>query len=1402
VEVPTVPDCATYSYVQCLECQEDYFLNKNYFLTQNLMSLRYRDNDWETQMGDFPVCQETKITNCDEYFSPDHCRKCADGFFLDRVDGQCKPYPISFVRNCVIYSSMGRCQQCVLMYRLTSSGGCVPVIPVANCVAYDSSVAFNMCAECAEGFYSKEGVQCVERQQSREIANCEVHHPTLDICKSCHNGYLLLPSGLVCKQAVLFCDRYDPESLDSGMLVCLSCLPTLYLRNNDCIMGTAPHCLIYETDLDRCAVCVNGYYIGMSGSCIQHTKIPNCETYSPNLKNKCDRCANSTMPFEIESGCQAVDRRLPKCRHYAPDQSCISCEDEYFLTHEGYCSKIPSEFPHCLKFDFRDRKCIRCHHQYQLYDGRCSRLLDFQATFTEISLSNYTLSADDSVEETDLKLEITCQKGTIPVGINHIFQCIKSDQINLFDVQLVKHCQKYQRGGCLECNDDYFLSESGNSCLDTCDGLLLKERVAFVNRVAYHVGRNQCVDGTGMPNCKYASYNSKEAMSCVGCRQGYQKVVSSFTGDYVFYEADQTEDFRLNPLNKFPPFTCQKASPAVANCDYFVGFEGRDGHFCTGCQDGYTGRVDPNEGATSLTCSKADFCRVGQVGNLLPILNVFFSCHFCQNDSKIVFLGIVGGTMEEWGTEQQAGLPNHNGNTLGCMSPNTVLTVPNCLLGVYDHSHSGYFCVACRPNFRPVKSIDSKYVKACIPIAACHRDSPPSMADACTKCANGTHMVDNHGNIDFAFCLPELIPNCFAADINSVCLYCNPGYYPNVDGDCEPFFVVNCVDSAPQTTVFPSRDFLVSMSLYGETGCNVCKPDFFPVLVDTGHTLCLPSATTSNLQVDDAVTNFIKDCEVYRKSLPLTCAECLTGTLLASDNTACVKALPNCLVVYAINHRICAQCVGGYVEVDGRCIKRDIPNCRRYLNTLNLTASACEQCDDGFYLASPRDCRKGVVEDCLEYWPHDGTKCVKCAPGFLDVDSLHGVTYCFPVPTHLACEVWDNDKLRAGILACRQCQSNYFTLTAPSPVLMVNQCIDVDDDSECTSYDIGDSFRTSTFACRGSCVNNDQYFIADDGTCAKRDNVDEACLEYDPASDSCRQCKPGYFALPDSQCTLTWEEISGCVDYASITDCSKCLHNFYLEDGFCHPVPRLIEYCVEYAGVGVCSRCAHTHFVKAEKCAKTLAKNCAVAHDEVTCLNCHPGWGFSMEGFFIHCTEVQLFECEKHTEWEPFKCLQCVPGFYPSKAGECETVTQPIEGCEYYRDEHTCSGCRADYALSADLQSCLDGESIKRHLDPNCARSVALERPVCVRCAPAAFLFQGRCLKCADFVDNCLVCNPTYPSECLICSRGHYQTETGDCKLPLLDGESASGRHLQPAGVLTLVIWPTLLLASLHLLQN
>ena len=343
----------------------------------------------------------------------------------------------------------------------------------------------------------------------------------------------------------------------------------------------------------------------------------------------------------------------------------------------------------------------------------------------------------------------------------------------------------------------------------------------------------------------------------------------------------------------------------------------------------------------------------------------------------------------------------------------------------------------------------------------------------------------------------------------------------------------------------------------------------------------------------------------------------------------------------------------------------------------------------------------------------------------------------------------------------------YFIIGDNSPVLLLNSCVRVVDDSSCLRYDIGNTFADSTFECRDGCVDARAYYIDKNGRCTERQNKDDFCEEFNSYSDTCLLCYPSYLVFGNSTCMSVFEEIYGCLEYVSEHDCARCVNNFYVDSsGRCTPVAALIDNCADYDHEKSCNRCMTGFYLTGNMCQKTYARNCLIAAGPLNCKICHKGWGFIQEGLLINCAEIALSDCEITNDRAPFKCIKCLKGFYPNIKGECQELTGSISMCSDYADENTCESCEGGSALSADGQTCVNEINVKLQIDRNCANSLILSMPQCVACDLGFYLRNGKCELCDNLRFNCQVCDPFFPTECFICKSGYFQDVSGDCLEP------------------------------------
>lgn len=177
-------------------------------------------------------------------------------------------------RACVVEAGGNKCYDCYLGW-VNAQGMCA-VLPVKdrldNCLQYNQPTKEQMtsCALCKPGFYVDNGkcVQCA-------LAGCGLCTKSGE-CSACLNGNKLqVNPEQKCLQEpsavanCYLCDYFSGE----GECRCRQCNPGYALNpiaadKEACVKDKIGSCHILDkTNTNRCAYCMQGYYIGADGKC-------------------------------------------------------------------------------------------------------------------------------------------------------------------------------------------------------------------------------------------------------------------------------------------------------------------------------------------------------------------------------------------------------------------------------------------------------------------------------------------------------------------------------------------------------------------------------------------------------------------------------------------------------------------------------------------------------------------------------------------------------------------------------------------------------------------------------------------------------------------------------------------------------------------------------------------------------------------------------------------------------------------------------------------------------------------------------------------------------------------------------------------------------------------------------
>lgn len=229
-------------------------------------------------------------------------------------------------------------------------------------------------------------------------------------------------------------------------------------------------------------------------------------------------------------------------------------------------------------------------------------------------------------------------------------------------------------------------------------------------------------------------------------------------------------------------------------------------------------------------------------------------------------------------------------------------------------------------------------------------------------------------------------------------------------------------------------------------------------------------------------------------------------------------------------------------------------------------------------------------------------------------------------------------------------------------------------------------------------------------------------------------------------------KIDHCAECTSLSQCTKCIDGYGLDNGKCEQCPKTCETCDYYSGYGelTCTKCALGHYEGA-------LRPGGEGSGFLTCLECN------LEGGQVGCLRCTSYDnceaCFSNYYYDGKECHLC-----NENCATCENKADYYTKCndEFYLDEstHTCGRCPTN-CLHCDSNGCTEckdeyypsGTGCEKCTD-NCLKCDNSE--TCEICK-TGFRKNGA-NKCERCDDNCEECNST---SCIICKSEFYVTSEG-----------------------------------------
>ena len=451
----------------CRKCKEGYYLNK----------------------GD-KKCN--KIENC--YTSKNGiCIKCIDWHYLDRKEQKCKQqYGIFFY--CKESFDGTKCDICNDDYYLDQYKICVGT-------NYCLRGAEGLCEKCLPGYYlTKDDNRCTLTK------NCFYGDKEFGICYICNENYFYDYKDFQCKSNK---ENNDFKFCQFAKGVCYNCIKNYFL-GEDKKCSPSKNCSLSENGI--CQKCVNGYHLGLDNKC---TNIEHCIYSNPD-------------PYFND---------------------CYECEDNYYYNLKNKtCVKTEGIFNNCKRGD-EEFYCFACKNDFYLNQ---SDHLCYSNNDTNLTGGFYKCAETDSLAEGCIKCVEGFYIGRIDHNCSTIEGCLISENINK----------------CLECDEDYCYDEKTGRCEVT-------DRIISDDKKFYYRCNISNKEGNGCEFCKEGFVLNKDGL-CVDDEHCLEK------NDDGTCKKCQNDDYGTYCVNKY--FGCETIFSDY-NClecsDYY------DFNRCTKCFDGF-----------------------------------------------------------------------------------------------------------------------------------------------------------------------------------------------------------------------------------------------------------------------------------------------------------------------------------------------------------------------------------------------------------------------------------------------------------------------------------------------------------------------------------------------------------------------------------------------------------------------------------------------------------------------------------------------------------------------------------------------------------------------------------------------------------------------------------------------
>ena len=358
-------NCAVSYNGKCLECKENYLLNKNINVCKSLNLEEFRNCEKFGDDGTCEKCDEgyylgsgdkkcTKTENCKESIYG-KCIECTKGFYLDKKEEKCKQQngKLSYCKESIDNKN---CNICENNYFFDEEDKCVST---KFCKKGDSS---GKCIECIDGYYPSRSLNICTKTE-----NCYSGINSEGICNKCVSGYYIDYQDEKCKSNQEDNDFKNCAIADGN---CIECILSHYL-GEDHKCTTIIYCA--ESINGTCIECKQNYYLGLDKKC---TKIEHC-LYSNVFE--CLECEDKYYYEKNKRQCKEWDENFENCVYGYDDKGCDKCKPDYYLNVTNklcFSNNLNDSYYKCAKTDKSGEICASCISGYNLVTKyhRCTNI--------------------------------------------------------------------------------------------------------------------------------------------------------------------------------------------------------------------------------------------------------------------------------------------------------------------------------------------------------------------------------------------------------------------------------------------------------------------------------------------------------------------------------------------------------------------------------------------------------------------------------------------------------------------------------------------------------------------------------------------------------------------------------------------------------------------------------------------------------------------------------------------------------------------------------------------------------------------------------------------------------------------------------------------------------------------